>query len=107
MQPPRKWLVLVRIADETRVNSLANLAAYLYFNFGGFAMGGMGGEIRGKSKLETYKKFRARINRKKIEDGTGLHMDAGNGSQARPLQKHEERPRNWRVVFTFISASRE
>jgi hypothetical protein len=44
-------------------------------------MGGMGGEIRGKTKLETYKRFRARINRKKIEDSTGLYMDAGNGSK--------------------------
>jgi hypothetical protein len=40
-------------------------------------MGGTAGEIRGKTKLETYKKFRASINRKQVEDRTGLYMDAG------------------------------
>jgi hypothetical protein len=40
-------------------------------------MGGMGGYIRGKTKLEVYKKFRARINREEIEERTGLFMDAG------------------------------
>jgi hypothetical protein len=44
-------------------------------------MGGMGGEVRGKTKLDTYKKFRARVDRKKIEDSTGLYMDAGNGTK--------------------------
>jgi hypothetical protein len=32
------------------------------------AMGGMGGEIRGKTKVTVYKKFRAQVNRKKQED---------------------------------------
>jgi len=44
-------------------------------------MGGMHGYIRGKTKLEVYKKYRARVNRKKIEESTGLYMDAGNGGK--------------------------
>ena len=44
-------------------------------------MGGMGGEIRGKTKLATYKKFRARIKRKAVEERTVLFMDAGNGTK--------------------------
>jgi hypothetical protein len=41
----------------------------------------MGGEIRDKTKLGVYKKFRKRVNRQKIEDSTGLLMDLGNGSK--------------------------
>jgi hypothetical protein len=44
-------------------------------------MGGTGGEIRGKTKIEVYKKFRASINRQDIEDRTGLYMDAGAGTK--------------------------
>jgi hypothetical protein len=44
-------------------------------------MGGMGGEIRGKTKLETYKRFGAEVNRSKIEAATGLYMDAGIGKK--------------------------
>jgi hypothetical protein len=47
-------------------------------------MGGMGGQIRGKTKIEVYKKFRASVNRKEIEDRTGLYMDAGNGTKPDP-----------------------
>jgi len=44
-------------------------------------MGGTGGEIRGKTKLEVYKRFRKRVNCEKIEESTGLYMDAGNGTK--------------------------
>ena len=42
------------------------------------ACGGMGSEIRGQTKLEVYKKYRAKVNRRQIEEGTGPFMDAGN-----------------------------
>jgi hypothetical protein len=57
-----------------------------------FAMGGMGGEVRGKTKLATYKKFRAKVNRQRIEESTGLSMDAGNGAKPevyRAMKKDE------------------
>jgi hypothetical protein len=46
-----------------------------------FSMGGMGGEVRGKTKVATYKKFRAKVNRQRIEERTGLYMDLGNGTK--------------------------
>jgi hypothetical protein len=64
-------------------------------------MGGMGGEIRGKTKLETYKKFRARINRKKIEDSTGLYMDAGNGSKPDLYKSMRKDPATGEWVLRF------
>jgi hypothetical protein len=39
------------------------------------------GRYEAKPKLEVYKKFRARINRKAVEENTGLFMDAGNGTK--------------------------
>jgi hypothetical protein len=44
-------------------------------------MGGMGGFVRGRTKVEVYKKFRAEVNRKKVEASTGLYMDAGEGTK--------------------------
>jgi hypothetical protein len=44
-------------------------------------MGGTGGQIRGKTKLEVFKKFRKQVNRKKVEESTGLCMDAGLGDK--------------------------
>lgn len=44
-------------------------------------MGGTGGSIRGKTKLTVYKLFRKKVNRERIEERTGLFMDAGNGSK--------------------------
>jgi hypothetical protein len=64
-------------------------------------MGGMGGEIRGKTKLETYKRFRARINRKKIEDSTGLYMDAGNGSKPDLYKNMRKDPATGEWVLRF------
>ena len=66
-------------------------------------MGGMGGEIHGKTKLETYKKFRARIKRKKIEDSTGLYMDAGNGTKQDLYRSMKKDPvtGEWVLHFHF------
>ena len=44
-------------------------------------MGGIRGEVRGKTKLGTYKEFRRQVNRKEIEEDTGLYMDAGIGGK--------------------------
>jgi len=66
-------------------------------------MGGTGGAIRGKTKLETYKKYRARINRKKIEDSTGLYMDAGNGTKQDLYRSMRKDPATdeWVLHFHF------
>ena len=66
-------------------------------------MGGMGGEIRGKTKLEAYKKFRAHINRKKIEDSTGLYMDAGTGGKQNLYRSMKKDPATgeWVLYFHF------
>jgi len=66
-------------------------------------MGGMGGHIRGKTKLEVYKKFRKRVNRQKIEDSTGLFMDAGNGTKEdlyRSMKKDVETG-EWVLFYHF------
>ena len=42
-------------------------------------MGGTGGFVRGKTKLETYKQFRSQVNRREIEESTGLFMDGTGG----------------------------
>ena len=66
-------------------------------------MGGMGGEIRGKTKLEVYKKFRKSINREAIEERTGLHMDAGNGTKPdlyRSMKK-DAATGEWVLYFHF------
>jgi hypothetical protein len=44
-------------------------------------MGRMGGFVRGRTKVEAYKKFRAEVNRKEADASTGLSMDAGEGIQ--------------------------
>jgi hypothetical protein len=66
-------------------------------------MGGMGGKIRGKTKLEVYKKFRARVKRQTVEDRTGLYMDAGNGGK-QDLYKSMERDtetQEWVLFYHF------
>jgi len=66
-------------------------------------MGGTGGEIRGKTKLETYKQFRASINRKQVEDRTGLHMDAGTGGKQDLYRSMKKDPATgeWVLYFHF------
>jgi hypothetical protein len=44
-------------------------------------MGVMGGYAKGAMKLAFYKNFRATVNRKEVEDRTGLEMDAGMGTK--------------------------
>jgi len=66
-------------------------------------MGGMHGYIRGKTKLEVYKKYRARINRKRVEESTGLQMDAGNGGKQdlyRSMQRDPE-TQEWVLFYHF------
>lgn len=66
-------------------------------------MGGMGGVIRGKTKLEVFKKFRARVNRQAIEDRTGLYMDAGLGAKPdlyRQMVK-DEKTGEWFLRYHF------
>jgi hypothetical protein len=66
-------------------------------------MGGMGGEIRGKTKLETYKRFRAEVNRKEIEEKTGLYMDAGMGMKQELYNRmtKDEQTREWVLFYHF------
>ena len=66
-------------------------------------MGGMGGEIRGKTKLATYKKFRAKVNRKRIEESTGLFMDAGNRTKPEVYEamKKDETTGEWVLRYHF------
>ncbi len=66
-------------------------------------MGGMGGQIRGKTKIEVYKKFRAKVNRKEVEDRTGLYMDAGNGTKPDLYKsmKKDDTTGEWVLYYHF------
>jgi hypothetical protein len=66
-------------------------------------MGGTGGEIRGKTKLEVYKRFRAEVNRKETEERTGLYMDAGLGTkpQLYDLMKKDPETGEWVLYYHF------
>ena len=66
-------------------------------------MGGMGGEIRGKTKLEVYKKFRARVHRKHVEERTGLYMDAGIGTKPELYRsmRRDEGTDEWVLRYHF------
>jgi len=66
-------------------------------------MGGMGGEIRGKTKIEVYKRFRAEVNRKDIEESTGLYMDAGTGTkpQLYDLMRKDPATGEWVLYYHF------
>jgi hypothetical protein len=66
-------------------------------------MGGMGGEIRGKTKIAVYKKFRAKVNRQEIEERTGLYMDAGNGTKPELYEqtKKDETTGEWVLRYHF------
>ncbi len=44
-------------------------------------MGGMDGYARGKTKIECYFNFRREVNRKRVEEETGLFMVAGRENQ--------------------------
>ena len=66
-------------------------------------MGGTGGFVRGKTKLETYKKFREEVERKEIEEETGLYMDAGTGGKAELYKdmKWDEETEEWVLYYHF------
>lgn len=66
-------------------------------------MGGMGGYIRGRTKLDVYKRFRAEVNRKQTEERTGLHMDAGLGTkpQLYDLMRKDPETGEWVLYYHF------
>jgi hypothetical protein len=66
-------------------------------------MGGMGDTVRGKTKLETYKKFRAQVNRREIEEKTGLYMDAGIGTKPDLYRsmKRDPKTNEWVLYYHF------
>jgi hypothetical protein len=66
-------------------------------------MGGMGGTVRGKTKLETYKRFKEHVDRREIEESTGLYMDAGVGKKQdlyRMMEK-DEKTGEWVLFYHF------
>jgi len=66
-------------------------------------MGGMGDTVRGKTKLETYKKFRRYVDRRKIEESTGLYMDAGIGKKQDLYRNMRKDPKTgeWVLFYHF------
>ncbi len=66
-------------------------------------MGGMGDYIRGKTKLEVYKKFRAQVNRKRVEESTSLYMDVGNGGKQDLYKSMKKDPETgeWVLFYHF------
>jgi hypothetical protein len=66
-------------------------------------MGGMGGFVRGRTKIEVYKKFRAEINRKEVEASTGLYMDAGEGAKPEVYSQMKKDPETgeWVLFYHF------
>jgi hypothetical protein len=66
-------------------------------------MGGMHGYARGKTKLACYKNFRQTVNRQKIEDSTGLYMDAGTGTKQHLYSQMEKDPKTgeWVLFYHF------
>ena len=66
-------------------------------------MGGMGGSVRGKTKIECYLRFRKQINRQRIEDSTDLYMDAGGGTKSEIYQQMKKDPETgeWVLYFHF------
>lgn len=66
-------------------------------------MGGTGGFVHGRTKLEVYKKFRASVNRREIEEETGLYMDAGLGTKPElyKLMKKDPETGEWVLYYHF------
>lgn len=66
-------------------------------------MGGMGGHCRGKTKLECYKNLRRDLNRRKIEEATGLYMDAGTGTKQElyAQMKKDLKTGEWILYYHF------
>ena len=66
-------------------------------------MGGMGGYVRGKTKIEVYLKFRQTVDRRKIEEETGLYMDAATGNKPELYRQMEKDPETneWVLFYHF------
>lgn len=66
-------------------------------------MGGTGGFIRGRTKLETYKSFKAAVDRKEVEADTGLYMDAGIGKKQDLYRQMKKDPETgeWVLFYHF------
>jgi hypothetical protein len=66
-------------------------------------MGGMHGYARGKTKIECYLSFRRQVDRKSIEDATGLFMDAGTGTKAELYRQMKKDPKTgeWVLFYHF------
>ena len=66
-------------------------------------MGGMSGNAKGKTKIECYKNFRRDVDRKKIEETTGLYMDAGTGTKPELYAQMKKDPEanEWVLFYHF------
>ena len=66
-------------------------------------MGGFGDTVRGKTKLETYKKYRQHVNRRDIEARTGLYQDIGIGTKQDLYRMMEKDPKTgeWVLFYHF------
>jgi len=66
-------------------------------------MGGMHGYARGKTKLACYKEFRRKVNRQRIEDRSGLYMDAGTGTKPElyAQMKKDAETGEWVLYYHF------
>jgi hypothetical protein len=66
-------------------------------------MGGMGGHVRGRTKLECYKNFRREVNREEIEEANDMYMDAGLGDKHALYRQMEKDPESgeWVLFYHF------
>jgi len=66
-------------------------------------MGGMHGYARGKTKIECYLNFRREVNRKRVEEKTGLFMDAGTGAKKELYgqMKKDAKTGEWVLFYHF------
>jgi hypothetical protein len=63
----------------------------------------MHGYARGKTKIECYLNFRREVNRKEIEESTGLYMDAGGGTKQEVYRQMKKDPKTeeWVLFYHF------
>jgi hypothetical protein len=66
-------------------------------------VGGMHGWARGKTKLECYKDFRRQVDRRDVEESTGLFMDAGTGTKSGLYSQMKKDPEtgDWILYYHF------
>ena len=67
--------------------------------------GGIHGHVRGKTKLECYKVFQRQVDRKEIEERTGLYMDAGLGTKPELYSQMKKDPDTGEWVDRWITGS--